>query len=263
MEFNLGRLLGATGDREGQAAAFRRAIEINPEFAEGHFFLAKALLDSGSPGLDRGDGSGAHRPGRSGAQPGHGADGSLSAGGHLYTTRPSTEDAETGACRRPCSRRSRILNRSKTEDLDMIASILQEPRVLACGYAADSRVCSDLRAASLRPKQSGRDQSELRIPSADLCRSPGSTGADLGIDPVPDRVAGQLRCRSSASTSEIQRPQRQTDSHMFAQRDISNEQMLYARSRARVLSRAGTGIAPMEPTRPPSPTPWPTTVPPC
>ncbi len=51
VEFNLGLLLDATGDREGQVTAFRRAIEINPEFAEGHFFLAKSLLDSGG-GLD-------------------------------------------------------------------------------------------------------------------------------------------------------------------------------------------------------------------
>ena len=47
VEFNLGLVLGATGDREGEVTAFRRAIEINPEFAEGHFFLAKSLLQSG------------------------------------------------------------------------------------------------------------------------------------------------------------------------------------------------------------------------
>ena len=46
VDFNLGRLLGEMGDQEGQAAAFQRAIEANPEFAEGHFFLAKTLLDS-------------------------------------------------------------------------------------------------------------------------------------------------------------------------------------------------------------------------
>jgi arylsulfatase A-like enzyme/Tfp pilus assembly protein PilF len=46
VEFNLGRLLGAIGDLEGQIAAFERALEIDPEFAEGHFFLAKAFLDS-------------------------------------------------------------------------------------------------------------------------------------------------------------------------------------------------------------------------
>lgn len=52
VEFNLGRLLGAIGDRDGQIASFERALEINPEFAEGHFFLAKALLDSNRD-LDR------------------------------------------------------------------------------------------------------------------------------------------------------------------------------------------------------------------
>jgi arylsulfatase A-like enzyme/Flp pilus assembly protein TadD len=46
VEFNLGRLLGAIGDRTGQIGAFERCLEINPEFAEGHFFLAKAFLDS-------------------------------------------------------------------------------------------------------------------------------------------------------------------------------------------------------------------------
>ena len=47
VEFNLGRLLGAVGDRPGQIEAFERSLAINPGFAEGHFFLAKALLDSG------------------------------------------------------------------------------------------------------------------------------------------------------------------------------------------------------------------------
>lgn len=47
VDFNLGRVLGATGDGEGQIAAFRKALEINSDFAEGYFFLAKALLDSG------------------------------------------------------------------------------------------------------------------------------------------------------------------------------------------------------------------------
>jgi tetratricopeptide (TPR) repeat protein len=46
VEFNLGRLLGAVGDRPGQLAAFENSITINPDFAEGHFFLAKAYLDS-------------------------------------------------------------------------------------------------------------------------------------------------------------------------------------------------------------------------
>jgi tetratricopeptide (TPR) repeat protein len=52
VEFNLGRLLGAIGDRTGQEEAFVRALEINPDFAEGHFFLAKALLDANRE-LDR------------------------------------------------------------------------------------------------------------------------------------------------------------------------------------------------------------------
>ena len=52
VEFNLGRLLGAIGDRTGQMKAFERALEINPDFAEGHFFLAKALLDANQE-LDR------------------------------------------------------------------------------------------------------------------------------------------------------------------------------------------------------------------
>ena len=45
-------LLGALGDRPGEAAAYEQAIEINPDFAEGHFFLAKSLLDSNQR-LDR------------------------------------------------------------------------------------------------------------------------------------------------------------------------------------------------------------------
>jgi tetratricopeptide (TPR) repeat protein len=44
--FNLGRLLGAMGDRAGQRTWFESAIEINPGFAEGHFFLAKVLVDA-------------------------------------------------------------------------------------------------------------------------------------------------------------------------------------------------------------------------
>ena len=35
-----------------QTTAFERALEINPDFAEGHFFLAKALLDANQE-LDR------------------------------------------------------------------------------------------------------------------------------------------------------------------------------------------------------------------
>ncbi|PYQ77936.1 MAG: hypothetical protein DMG01_13150, partial [Acidobacteria bacterium] len=43
--FNLGKLYERLGDREGQREAFRRAIELNPGFAEGHLFLAKLYLD--------------------------------------------------------------------------------------------------------------------------------------------------------------------------------------------------------------------------
>jgi tetratricopeptide (TPR) repeat protein len=43
--FNLGRLYEGAGDRDGQLRELRRAIDINPGFAEGHLFLAKAYLD--------------------------------------------------------------------------------------------------------------------------------------------------------------------------------------------------------------------------
>jgi choline-sulfatase len=43
--FNLGRVYERVGDRRGQIEAFRKAIEMNPSFAEGHLFLAKAYLD--------------------------------------------------------------------------------------------------------------------------------------------------------------------------------------------------------------------------
>src|SRR5207248_443784 len=45
--FNLGKLFERTGDRQGQIAQYRAAIEMNPSFAEGHLFLAKAYLDGG------------------------------------------------------------------------------------------------------------------------------------------------------------------------------------------------------------------------
>ena len=52
--FNLSRLYEQVGDREGQIGALKQSIESNPRFAEGHFFLAKAYLDSGrSPGRRR------------------------------------------------------------------------------------------------------------------------------------------------------------------------------------------------------------------
>jgi choline-sulfatase len=43
--FNLGRLYESAGDRDGQLRELRRAIDLNPRFAEGHLFLAKAYLD--------------------------------------------------------------------------------------------------------------------------------------------------------------------------------------------------------------------------
>jgi tetratricopeptide (TPR) repeat protein len=45
--FNLGKLLGQMGDRPGQADAYRHAIEVNPNFGEGHLYLAKLYLDMG------------------------------------------------------------------------------------------------------------------------------------------------------------------------------------------------------------------------
>ncbi len=45
-QFNLGKLYERLGDRDGQRRAFEAAIASNPHFAEGHFFLAKAYLDS-------------------------------------------------------------------------------------------------------------------------------------------------------------------------------------------------------------------------
>jgi len=43
--FNLGRVYERVGDRRGQTESFKKAIEMNPSFAEGHLFLAKAYLD--------------------------------------------------------------------------------------------------------------------------------------------------------------------------------------------------------------------------
>jgi choline-sulfatase len=43
--FNLGRVYERVGDTRGQIEAFKHAIEMNPSFAEGHLFLAKAYLD--------------------------------------------------------------------------------------------------------------------------------------------------------------------------------------------------------------------------
>jgi tetratricopeptide (TPR) repeat protein len=43
--FNLGRLHEQLGNSREQEAAFRKAIELNPRFAEGYFYLAKLYLD--------------------------------------------------------------------------------------------------------------------------------------------------------------------------------------------------------------------------
>lgn len=45
--FNLSRLYEAAGQRTLQVDALKQAIEGNPQFAEGHLFLAKAYLDQG------------------------------------------------------------------------------------------------------------------------------------------------------------------------------------------------------------------------
>ena len=52
VQFNLGRLLGLLGDRYGEGEALSKSIEINPDFAVGHFFLAKSLIDRNEQ-LDR------------------------------------------------------------------------------------------------------------------------------------------------------------------------------------------------------------------
>ena len=46
--FNLSRLYEQVGDRDGQIDALKQSIVSNPRFAEGHLFLAKAYLDSGT-----------------------------------------------------------------------------------------------------------------------------------------------------------------------------------------------------------------------
>jgi tetratricopeptide (TPR) repeat protein len=45
--FNLSRLYEAAGNRTLQVDALKQAIDGNPQFAEGHLFLAKAYLDQG------------------------------------------------------------------------------------------------------------------------------------------------------------------------------------------------------------------------
>ena len=42
-----GRLYEQLGNVTEQEAAFRKAIELNPRFAEGYFYLAKLYLDQG------------------------------------------------------------------------------------------------------------------------------------------------------------------------------------------------------------------------
>ena len=46
--FNLSRLYEQVGDREGQIGALKQSIVSNPRFGEGHIFLAKLYLDSGT-----------------------------------------------------------------------------------------------------------------------------------------------------------------------------------------------------------------------
>jgi arylsulfatase A-like enzyme/Flp pilus assembly protein TadD len=46
--FNLGRLYGHTGQLDQQQASFEAAIEANPNFVIGHYFLAKLLMDRGA-----------------------------------------------------------------------------------------------------------------------------------------------------------------------------------------------------------------------
>jgi tetratricopeptide (TPR) repeat protein len=45
--FNLAQLVGARGDRAQQVALLESIPRISPQFAEGYFYLAKALLDLG------------------------------------------------------------------------------------------------------------------------------------------------------------------------------------------------------------------------
>jgi choline-sulfatase len=46
--FNMSRIYEQVGDRDGQIGALKQSIESNPRFGEGHIFLAKAYLDSGT-----------------------------------------------------------------------------------------------------------------------------------------------------------------------------------------------------------------------
>ena len=44
----MSRIYEQVGDREGQIGALKQSIVSNPNFPEGHIFLAKAYLDSGA-----------------------------------------------------------------------------------------------------------------------------------------------------------------------------------------------------------------------
>jgi len=46
--FNMSRIYRQVGDREGEIGALKQSIESNPQFGEGHIFLAKAYLDAGA-----------------------------------------------------------------------------------------------------------------------------------------------------------------------------------------------------------------------
>ena len=45
--FNLGRLLGREGELDEQQELWQAAVDANPEFVEGHYLLAKLLMDRG------------------------------------------------------------------------------------------------------------------------------------------------------------------------------------------------------------------------
>ena len=47
LHFNLGNALAAAGDKAGAIAAYRRATELQPIFAEAHYNLGTILKDFG------------------------------------------------------------------------------------------------------------------------------------------------------------------------------------------------------------------------
>lgn len=53
--FNLGRLKARKGDAAAARDLYKKAVETNTEFAEGFFYLAKALLDGGNDGKSLAD----------------------------------------------------------------------------------------------------------------------------------------------------------------------------------------------------------------